>query len=135
IAIGRRLGVEEPQLMKVLQATLHTHNEWFKLQMCKDRFESYLKIDALKEVNSLLLADTVSKSNADAHTSSQVTISSSSGIPEDGNSPTQVSSREVCDEGAILKVMEFLALPRADAIYLLAQYDGNAETVIQQIFA
>lgn len=93
--------------MKVMQATLHTHNEWFKLQMCKDRFESFLKIDALKEVNSLLLADTVSKSSIDAHTqgSSQATISSSSGIPEDGNSPTQVSSQEVCDEGAIIKVM------------------------------
>lgn len=32
-------------------------------------------------------------------------------------------------------VQEFLALPRADAIHLLAQYNGNAETVIQQIFA
>lgn len=137
VAIGRKLGIEEPQLMKVMQATLHTHTEWFKLQMCKDRFESFLKIDALKEVNSLLLADTVSKSHIDAHAhgSSQVTISSSSGIPEDGNSPTQVSSQEICDEGAILKVMEFLALPRADAIHLLAQYNGNAETVIQQIFA
>uniref|UniRef100_A0A803KSD9 CTLH domain-containing protein n=1 Tax=Chenopodium quinoa TaxID=63459 RepID=A0A803KSD9_CHEQI len=136
VAIGRRLGIEEPQLMKVMQATLHTHTEWFNLQMCKDRFESFLKIDALKEVNSLLLADTVSKSHLCAHTygSSQVTVSSSSAIPEDSNSPTQVSSREVCDEGAILKVMEFLALPRADAIHLLAQCNGNAETAIQQIF-
>ncbi|KAF6138996.1 hypothetical protein GIB67_010722, partial [Kingdonia uniflora] len=32
-------------------------------------------------------------------------------------------------------VQEFLALPRADAIHLLAQYNGNAETMIQQIFA
>lgn len=32
-------------------------------------------------------------------------------------------------------MQEFLALPRADAIHLLAQYNGNAETVIQQIFA
>lgn len=93
--------------MKVMQATLHTHTEWFKLQMCKDRFESFLKIDTLKEVNSLLLADTVSKSQIDAHShgSSQLTISSSGGNPEDSNSPTQVSSQEVCDEGAILKVM------------------------------
>ena len=92
--------------MKVMQATLHTHNEWFKLQMCKDRFESFLKIDALKEVNSLLIADTVSKSNIDlqSYGSSQV-ISSSIGVPEEGDSPTQVSSLEVCDEGAILKVM------------------------------
>lgn len=34
-----------------------------------------------------------------------------------------------------LMMQEFLALPRADAIHLLAQYNGNAETVIQQIFA
>lgn len=40
----------------------------------------------------------------------------------------------VTDYGMVL-VQEFLALPRADAIHLLAQYNGNAETVIQQIFA
>lgn len=137
IAIGRRLGIQEPQLMKVMQATLHTHNEWFKLQMCKDRFESLMKINGLKEVRSMLVADTVCRSNMDTHThgSSQVTVSSSNKMPEDGTSPVQVSSQEVCDEGAILKVMEFLALPRADAIHLLAQYNGNAETVIQESFA
>ncbi|KAH9616117.1 hypothetical protein KSS87_012835 [Heliosperma pusillum] len=137
VAISGRLGIEEPQLMRVMQATIHTHNEWFKLQMCKDRFESFLKIDTLKEVNSLLLPHTVCRSNPDtqAHGSSQVTVSSGSRMPEDGNSPAQVSSQEVCDEGAILKVMEFLALPRADAIHLLAQYSGDAETVISQIFA
>jgi len=32
-------------------------------------------------------------------------------------------------------MQEFLALPRADAIHLLGQYNGNAETVIQQLFA
>ncbi|KAJ6919567.1 hypothetical protein NC651_013498 [Populus alba x Populus x berolinensis] len=137
-AIGRKLGVEEPQLMKLMRATLHTHNEWFKLQMCKDRFESLLRIDSLKDVNSpLISACSMSKSNADSctHGSSQVTISSSTRVSEDGSSATQESSRDVCDENAILKVMEFLALPRADAIHLLAQYNGNAETVIQQIFA
>ncbi|KAJ9177234.1 hypothetical protein P3X46_012472 [Hevea brasiliensis] len=139
VAIGRRLGIEEPQLMKFMRAMLHTHNEWFKLQMCKDRFESLLRIDSLKEVNTpMLSACSLSKSNADSCTqgSNQVTVSSSTKLSEDGGSPTQVSSRDVvCDENAILKVMEFLALPRADAIHLLAQYNGNAETVIQQIFA
>ncbi|XP_073265592.1 uncharacterized protein [Populus alba] len=137
-AIGRKLGVEEPQLMKLMRATLHTHNEWFKLQMCKDRFDSLLRIDSLKDVNTpLISACSMSKSNADSctHGSSQVTISSSTRVSEDGSSATQESSRDVCDENAILKVMEFLALPRADAIHLLAQYNGNAETVIQQIFA
>ncbi|PSS21296.1 Glucose-induced degradation protein [Actinidia chinensis var. chinensis] len=138
VAIGRRLGIEEPQIMKIMRATLYTHNGWFKLQMCKDPFEGLLRIGSLKDVSSPLLTDAATKSNADTctHGSSQVTISSSSRMQEDGSSPTQVSSSEViCDENAILKVMEFLALPRADAIHLLAQYNGNAETVIQQIFA
>ncbi|CAH2075718.1 unnamed protein product [Thlaspi arvense] len=138
VAIGKRLGIEEPQLMKIIRATLHTHNEWFKLQMCKDRFEGLLRIDSLKEVRGPLLIDAASKSHADSSTQgcSQVTISSSGKTQEDGNSPTHTSSRDVvCDENAILKVMEFLALPRADAIQLLAQCNGNAETVIQQIFA
>lgn len=140
VAIGRRLGIEEPQLIKIMRATLHTHNEWFRIQRCKDRFEGLLKIDSLKDINAPLLAPaaTTSKSNADSgtHGSSQDTISSSGKMAEDGSSPSQVSSRDsACDENAILKVMEFLALPRADAIHLLGQYNGNAETVIQQIFA
>ncbi|CAK8562394.1 unnamed protein product [Lathyrus sativus] len=138
VAVGRRLGIEEPQLMKIMRATLYSHNEWFKLQMCKDRFEGLLKIDSLKEANTPFLAPVyTSKSFADSCTngSSQVTVSSGTKMSEDGSSPTQESSRDViCDENAILKVMEFLALPRADAIHLLAQYNGNAETVIQQIF-
>ncbi|XP_052196291.1 uncharacterized protein LOC127803806 isoform X2 [Diospyros lotus] len=137
VAIGRSLGIEEPQLIKIMRATLYTHNEWFKLQMGKDRFEGLLRIGSLKEVSSPMLPGPVSNSNLDTCTSgsSQVAISSTGRMHEDDNSPTQVSSRElVFDEGAILKVMEFVALPRADAIHLLAQYNGNAETVIQQMF-
>ncbi|KAJ0694652.1 putative CTLH/CRA to LisH motif domain-containing protein [Helianthus annuus] len=140
VAIGRKLGIEEPQLMKIIRATLHTHNEWFKLQMCKDHFEGLLKIDLLKQVDSSLLNDTLSKSLSNdvcSNTCSQGTATSSSKMHDDGSSPSQVSSTGdiAPDEAAILKVMEFLALPRADAIHLLAQYNGNAETVIQQIFA
>lgn len=139
VAVGRRLGIEEPQLMKIIRATLYTHTEWFKLQMCKDQFEGLLWINSLKELGSPLLGDPASKSSVDTCTqgSSQVTMSSSNmSMHKDGNSPNQISSSDVgCDENAILKVMEFLALPRADAIHLLAQYNGNAETVIQQIFA
>ncbi|XVF15577.1 hypothetical protein REPUB_Repub09cG0166300 [Reevesia pubescens] len=139
VAFGKWLGIEEPQLMRIIRATLHTHSEWFKLQMCKDRFESLLRIDSLKENNTPVLTSlATSKSNTDSCTlgSSQVTISSTTRVSDDGGSPNQASSGDVvCDENAILKVMEFLALPRADAIHLLAQYNGNAETVIQQIFA
>ncbi|XP_022775208.1 uncharacterized protein LOC111317118 isoform X4 [Durio zibethinus] len=136
VAFGKRLGIEEPQLMRIMRATLHTHSEWFKLQMCKDPFESLLRIDFLKENNAPVLTSlATSKSNTDCCTlgSSQATVSSTTRVSDDGGSPNQASSRDViCDENAILKVMEFLALPRADAIHLLAQYNGNAETVIQQ---
>ncbi|KAA3457467.1 C-terminal LisH motif isoform 1 [Gossypium australe] len=139
VAFGKRLGIEEPQLMRIMRATLHTHTEWFKLQMCKDRFGSLLRIDSLKENNTPVLTSlATSKSNIDSCTlgSSQATISSTTGVSDDSSSPNQASSQDaICDENAILKVMEFLALPRADAIHLLAQYNGNAETVIQQIFA
>jgi len=95
--------------MKIMKATLYTHNEWFKLQMCRDRFENHLRIDSLKEVNTpLLTAGATLNSNADTSAlgSSQVTICSSTKISEDGSSPTQASSRDVvCDENAILKVM------------------------------
>ncbi|XP_021897473.1 uncharacterized protein LOC110814356 [Carica papaya] len=138
VAFGGRLSIEEPQLMRIIRATLYTHTEWFKLQMCKDRFENLLGIDSLKETNThLLSAGAISKLNVDSCTrgSSQVTISSGTRMSDDGSSPQISSSDIICDENAILKVMEFLALPRADAIQLLAQYNGNAETVIQQIFA
>lgn len=137
VAIGRRLGIQEPQLMKIMKATLYTHCEWFKLQMCKDRFEGLLRINSLKELGSPLLADAASRSSdISIQGSSHATASSGTGLQDDVGSPTQTSAGDVaCDENAILKVMEFLALPRADAIHLLAQYNGNAETVIQQIFA
>ncbi|CAH9060900.1 unnamed protein product [Cuscuta epithymum] len=137
VATGKRLGIEQPQLMKILKATLYTHKEWFKLQMCKDRFEGLLKIDSLKDLSDHLLITANPKSDVDlaTHGSSPFTASSTNRMQEDGSSPIQSSTKDMeCDETAILKVMEFLALPRADAIHLLAQYDGNAETVIQQIF-
>ncbi|KAL4368858.1 hypothetical protein GQ457_05G013350 [Hibiscus cannabinus] len=139
VAFGKRLGVEELHLMRIMRATLHTHCEWFKLQMCKDRFESLLRIDSLKENDTPMLTSfTASKSNVESCTigSSQATMSSATRVSDDGGNPNQASSRDaICDKNAILKEMEFLALPRADAIHLLAQYNGNAETVIQQIFA
>lgn len=95
--------------MKIIRAALHTHSEWFKLQMCKDQFEGLLWINSLREHGGVLLGDSVSKSAVDSCTqgSSQVTISSSNTkMHEDGSSPNQISSADIgCDEGAILKVM------------------------------
>ncbi|KAL0909604.1 hypothetical protein M5K25_020488 [Dendrobium thyrsiflorum] len=138
VAMGRRLGIEEPQLMKIMRATLHTHNEWFKLQMGKDRFEEFLKIDRLKEVNAHFKGDIMTEVHADISVRgfSQSTSSSSNKLSEDNNSPSQASSNEsLYDENAIIKIMEFLALPRAEAIHLLIQHNGNAETAIQQMFS
>lgn len=112
--MGNRLGIEEPQLMKIIRATLHSHTEWFKLQMCKDRFSNLLKIDSLKEVNTDLIGAFKSRSNKEHNTnlSSQLTTTSSSTMTsEDGGSSslmmtTQTSSREALwEESAILKVM------------------------------
>lgn len=135
LAISRRLGIEEPQLMKIVRTILHTHTEWFKLQMCKDHFDHFLKIDSLKEMDPSV-SYSMSRALTDecGNGSSQITTCSSAKVPDEGSSP-QVLSEVACDEAAIIKVMEFLALPRADAIQLLMQYSGNAETVIQQIFS
>ncbi|KAL6883369.1 hypothetical protein ACP4OV_010783 [Aristida adscensionis] len=142
VAMSRRFGIEEPQLMKIVRTTIHTHTEWFKLQMCKDRFEHFLKIDSLKEVDRPMGSRNMSKALTDdcGNGSSQITTCSSGKVADEDGSP-QFPSEVACDENAILKVMvdwscrhEFLALPRADAIQLLVQYNGNAETVIQQIF-
>ncbi|CAA7401625.1 unnamed protein product [Spirodela intermedia] len=135
VALGERFGIEEPQLMKIMRATLHSHNEWFRLQMCSDRFEGFLKIDCLKNVDSFFSHLTSKFDTENCTVGSQFSVSSSNKMVDDGSSPVSVSSDNViCTENAILKVMEFLALPRADAIHLLMQYNGNAETVIQQIF-
>ena len=104
--MSRRLGIEEPQLMKIVRTTIHTHTEWFKLQMCKDRFEHFLKIDSLKEVDQSLGSHSMSKVLTDecGNGSSQITTCSSGKVPDEGSSP-QVSSEVSCDENAILKVV------------------------------
>ncbi|KAL0450330.1 UNVERIFIED_CONTAM: hypothetical protein Slati_1589400 [Sesamum latifolium] len=143
------LAAKDPALLKPLKETLlallRSTEEPIGKHLSLDalatslQFEGLLWINSLKELGSPMLGEAASKSTVDSCTqgSSQVTICSSNmRMQEDGSSPNQISSTDIgCDENAILKVMEFLALPRADAIHLLAQYNGNAETVIQQIFA
>ena len=123
--------------MKLMKTTLYSHSEWFKLQMCKDRFESLLKIDSLKEVNPPLLSTSAGllKSNSDSCTpgSSQVAKSSGARTTGDGSSPTQASSRDACDENAILKVMvgnfnlynELLSSPIWSGSFSLCSYKLN----------
>ncbi|KAF7828742.1 uncharacterized protein G2W53_019906 [Senna tora] len=136
MAVGRGLGVEEPQLMKIMRATVYTHNEWFKLQMYKDRFEGLLRIDSLKEVNT--------------STSFLSAVSSCTRMSEDGSSPVQVSSTDaICDESSILKVMSvelaclikainkhvmFLVISVIDFLTFLSLDYGNAISGISNFF-
>lgn len=53
MALGASLGIAEPQLMKVMRATLFTHTQWFKVQMCTDRFADFLNINTLKEPDAV----------------------------------------------------------------------------------
>jgi hypothetical protein len=111
VAMGKRLGIEEPQLMQIMRATLHTHTEWFKLQMCKDQFEQLIQIDRLKEVDQFPkhLGDSWSRSTVDDcanNGSSQITTCSSGKVPEEGTSPpVALTGEAACDESAIIKVM------------------------------
>jgi hypothetical protein len=104
--MSRRLGIEEPQLMKIVRTAIHTHTEWCKLHMCKDRFENFLKINCLKQVDPSVASGCMSKAHTDecGNESSQITTCSSGKVPDEGSSP-QVSSEVACDENAILKVM------------------------------
>ena len=106
VALAERLGIEEPRLMKIMRTTLHSHTEWFRLQMCNDRFESFLKIDCLKDVDSSLGNPTSKLDSVNCTFGSQFSVSSCNKMAEDGGSPISVSSDNVlCSENAILKVM------------------------------
>ncbi|XP_073039540.1 uncharacterized protein [Primulina eburnea] len=88
VAVGRRLGTEEPQLMKITRTTLHSLTRianGSSFQMCKDQFMGLLWISSLEELG---------KSSAWRWTH------------EDGNGSNHISSTDIgCDENAILKVM------------------------------
>ncbi|KAJ3702566.1 hypothetical protein LUZ61_006271 [Rhynchospora tenuis] len=135
VAMGKRLGIEEPQLMRIMRATLHTHSEWFKLQMCKDRFEQLLKIDHLKDVDqfSKRVGESGSRSIVDDcanNGSSQITTCSSGKVPEEGTSPPVALTGEVsCDESAILKVMVSFVVCNAFSILIFLFFVCNGKSV------
>lgn len=136
IALGASIGIEEPLLMKIMRATLYTHAQWFKLQMCTDRFEKLLRISELKELDPGMVTTSKSQPNPDicSGATSHVTGNSCNSNPSAGSNQPPEASGGLFNETAILHVMEILALPRSDAIQLLAQYDGSADAVFQQIF-
>ncbi|KAH9305144.1 hypothetical protein KI387_009548, partial [Taxus chinensis] len=108
VALGESLGIEEPLLMKIIRATLYTHAEWFKLQMCTDRFEKLLRINELKETENGMLTTSNTEHNINScsvPTSQIIGSSSSSRISDGGNRPLDASRELVFNETAILQVM------------------------------
>lgn len=53
VALGASLGIAEPQLVRIMKATLYSHTQWFKLQMCTDPFADLLDISRLKEAEAV----------------------------------------------------------------------------------
>lgn len=105
VALGASLGISEPQLMKMMRATLFTHTQWFKVQMCTDRFADLLSINALKEPDAM--AETseppVEDSKAVGGSASCTSTSEISGsqlpdVPRDG---------PVFDDGSVLTLMVY----------------------------
>ncbi|XP_057853259.2 uncharacterized protein LOC131063465 isoform X1 [Cryptomeria japonica] len=108
VALGESLGIEEPLLMKIIRATLYTHEEWFKLQMCTDRFEKLLRINELKEMERSMHTNLNSEYNPDsfAGATAQVIGSSSTSRTSDGSNQPLDPSRDLAfNETAILQVM------------------------------
>lgn len=137
VALGASLGITEPLLMKIIRATLHTHTEWFKLQMCPDSFAEILKINNLKETEAISLGSSCRGMHLETNNaiSSQVTTSTTSTSGSLTQQPDSSRDGAHFDDRSILTVMEWMALPRGDAIQLLAQYNGNIDSVFEHMLS
>lgn len=133
VALGASLGIAEPQLMKVMRATLFTHTQWFKVQMCTDRFADILNINTLKE------PDTGAETSEPTMEDLKTVGGSGSCISTSEMSGTQLSEGPrdgpLFDDVSILTLVEFLALSRGDAIQLLVQYDGSVDNVFAHLMS
>jgi len=103
VALGASLGIADPQLMNMMRAILFTHTQWFKLQMCTDRFADLLSINTLKEPDAV--AETSEPTMEDSKTvggsgsctsTSEMSGSQLPDVPRDG---------PLFDDGSILTLM------------------------------
>nr|XP_024373806.1 uncharacterized protein LOC112281474 isoform X3 [Physcomitrium patens] len=131
VALGASLGIAEPQLMKVMRASLYTHTQWCKLQMCPDRFADFLNLNTLKEPEAA--AETLECTTKDLKTVGESGSCMSTSEMSGSQLSDALRDRPLFDDASVLTLMEFLALSRGDAIRLLMQYDGSVENVIQHI--
>ncbi|EFJ13701.1 hypothetical protein SELMODRAFT_446225 [Selaginella moellendorffii] len=120
MTLSASLGIREPQLMKLMRTCLFAHTEWFKVQMCSDPFADLLQINLLKE-----------EEGAPSKVSAQKAESGSAEQQQQQQVPPQ--EKPPFEESAILTIMEWMALPRGDAIQLLVDYHGSVEEVFAQL--
>ncbi|XP_024530660.1 uncharacterized protein LOC9646305 [Selaginella moellendorffii] len=120
MTLSASLGIREPQLMKLMRTCLFAHTEWFKVQMCSDPFADLLQINLLKE-----------EEGAPSKVSAQKAESGSAEEQQQQQVPPQ--EKPPFEESAILTIMEWMALPRGDAIQLLVDYHGSVEEVFAQL--
>jgi len=101
-AICRALLIEEPLLIRLMRYLLKVHTEWFKMQMCSDRFDTLFDMTSLKHDPSVVL-------------------SASTWVPP------EVKQETPFDETSILTLMEFMNVSRSESIGLLYQFAGSVE--------
>ncbi|KAJ7515636.1 hypothetical protein O6H91_22G021700 [Diphasiastrum complanatum] len=137
VALNSQLGIIEPKLIKIVRVTLYMHTEWFKLQRCSDPFGDLLKINALKEIEAFTsMTSHRERSDVGAVSCSRIAGTPVSSRPSEGSITQQSNSsheQAMLDEASILTISEWLALSRADAIQLLAQYDGSVDSVFEHL--
>lgn len=146
MALGASLGIAEPKLMKVMRATLFTHTEWFKVQMCTDPFANFLNINTLKEPDAV--AETSEPTMEDLNTvggsgsclsTSEMSATQHPELPRDGLH---------FDDGSILTLMvirsvhvnvatwkySMLSLPHGLQFHFLHSSVGSSSLVRPEIF-
>lgn len=104
MALGASLGIAEPQLMKMMKATLFTHTQWFKLQMCADRFADLLSINALKEPDAAV-AETSEPTMEDSKTAAVSASCTSTSEMSGSQLPDVPRDGPLFDDGSILTLM------------------------------
>eukprot|EP01114_Cavostelium_apophysatum_P001549 TRINITY_DN11344_c0_g1_i1.p1 TRINITY_DN11344_c0_g1~~TRINITY_DN11344_c0_g1_i1.p1 ORF type:complete len:536 (+),score=121.49 TRINITY_DN11344_c0_g1_i1:116-1723(+) len=113
--LGKSIGLEEPKLIDLFKYLIRSHTEWFQKQQCEDIFEPMFQLKDLLNTDE----------NKNLRTSSDT-------APMQG---TGNSNAPAVDEQAILKIIEFSALSRAEAITLLNQCEGSVDEVFALLFS
>jgi len=112
-ALGNSIGLQEPKLCKILKYLLWTHSEWFKQQMCEDSFNDLFELPHLKRNDSCGKEEEVAVVN----------------------NSVQMEEDSPFDDKEIIKLMEWTALTRREAIALMTQYQGNLDEIFATLLS